>query len=138
MNIDQCFRNGLLRRTQPSPRSVEKSLSMSLRFIGSAEENLEMKNHGLVLFCSYTSMFHAARAILFRDGIKERSHICIAIYVGETYPQLKDLARMLDVYRMSRHTSIYSLDAEGDENDARLSLIDARSFYGSVVKFLGK
>ncbi len=33
----------------------------------------------------YNAFFHTARALLFRDGIKERSHFCVARYIEEKY-----------------------------------------------------
>jgi len=55
-------------------------------------------------------MFHAARAILFRDGVKERSHECIPIYLNERYPELERIANTLDSHRRFRHNAIYGLD----------------------------
>jgi uncharacterized protein (UPF0332 family) len=139
MNVDDCFRKGLLRRTTPSPGAVEKSLSASQDYIEAARQNMDIGNHGLVLFCAYTSMFHAARAVLFRDGVKERSHACIGIYLAETYGNARELAvlaPLLDTYRMSRHTTLYSLDAEEDEEDARQAIEDAIHFRERIVDFL--
>jgi len=96
VRIQDCFKEGLLKRTTPSKQYAIKSLENSLMYIQDAKENLTLNNTNLVIFCSYTAMFHAARALLFRDGIKERSHLCIVSYLKETYPQLKRLANQLD------------------------------------------
>jgi uncharacterized protein (UPF0332 family) len=34
---------------------------------------------------SYTSMFQAARALLFHDGVIEKSHACVVAYLREHY-----------------------------------------------------
>ena len=128
MKLEECFKEGLLRKTEPSIEKAKRSLEVSGEFIEKAKDNLKIKNYGIVIFCSYTSMFHAARAILFRDGIKERSHICIVSYLREKYSELRNLVNMLDSYRKSRHTSLYSLDYLIDEKDAEEAIKDAEIF----------
>jgi len=81
-------------------------------------------------------MFHASRAILFSDGVKERSHICIKIYIERTYEKLNGLMKMLDSYRMGRHAAIYSLDAVGSDEEAQQAIDDAIYFNKELVQFL--
>lgn len=91
-----------------------------------------MNNNNLVIFCSYTAMFHAARALLFRDGIKERSHICTVSYLRETYPRLRRLANQLDVYRRNRHNTLYALDFLISDDEAHQAIKDAEIFYKQI------
>jgi len=30
-------------------------------------------------------MLHSPRALLFRDGVKERGHLCVVVYLKEKY-----------------------------------------------------
>jgi uncharacterized protein (UPF0332 family) len=57
-------------------------------------------------------MFHAASAILFRDGVREKSHYCIARYL-EKYVEEKlfeeEWVFLLDRIRDVRHTDQYSI-----------------------------
>ena len=77
-------------------------------------------------------MFHAARALLFRDGIKERSHLCTVSYLRETYPRLKHLANQLDSYRRNRHITLYGLDFLISDDEARQAVKDAELFYKQI------
>ena len=77
-------------------------------------------------------MFHPARALLFRDGIKERSHICTVSYLKETYPRLKRLANQLDVYRRNRHNTLYALDFLISDDEAHQAIKDAEFFYKQI------
>lgn len=81
-------------------------------------------------------MFHSARAILFRDGIKERGHECIPVYLREKYPQLETLANILDSYRRFRHDAIYGLDFAIDDREAKVALDSAKEFL-EVLSDLG-
>lgn len=132
MRLRDCYKEGLLRKTKPSKKYAAKSLDTSLNHIENAKDNFEMKNNNLVLFCSYTSMFHSARALLFKDGVKERSHICIVSYLKEKYPELRRLSNQLDAYRRNRHNTLYSLDFLISENDAKQAIDDAKEFYKQI------
>jgi uncharacterized protein (UPF0332 family) len=81
-------------------------------------------------------MFHAARSLLYRDGIKERSHLCVIAYLQETYPNLKTLALQLDTYRRNRHNSCYALDFLVSDNEAVKAIEDAQSFYQKIQKII--
>jgi uncharacterized protein (UPF0332 family) len=83
-------------------------------------------------------MFHAARSILFRDGIKERSHLCVISYLQEEYPELKKLANQLDIYRRNRHNTLYALDFLITEDEAHQAINDAEQFYRQIKDILDK
>jgi uncharacterized protein (UPF0332 family) len=61
-----------------------------LEHAGKAYEN-GLYDASLVL--AYTSMFHAACALLFRDGIVEKSHVCLIEYLRDTTPDAEGWAR---------------------------------------------
>lgn len=82
-------------------------------------------------------MFHAARAILFKDGIKEHSHVCIPIYLKDAYPELESYANVLDTYRIYREKVAYGLDIEVLEIEASNAIENAGEFVKimrSVIK----
>ena len=138
MRVKDCFKEGLLRKTKPSNQYAIKSLDTSLSYIQNAKDNLKMNNNHLVIFCSYTAMFHAARALLFRDGIKERSHLCIVSYLRETYPRLKRLANQLDTYRRNRHNTLYALDFLISNDEAHQAIEDVELFYEQIKNIIGE
>jgi uncharacterized protein (UPF0332 family) len=128
----------LLKKTKPSKQYAIKSLETSLKYIENAKDNLKFKNSNLVIFCSYTAMFHAARSILFQDGVKERSHLCVISYLQETYPQLKRFANQLDTYRRNRHNTLYALDFLVSDDEAQQAIEDAEQFYRKIKEIIDK
>lgn len=136
MNLDECFKEGLLQKTEPSIEKAKKSIENAEFYLTDAELNFKMQRNHLVIFCCYTSMFHAARALLFRDGIKERSHICLIKYIKEKYPALQDFAILIDSYRRSRHSAIYGLDYRVPEIDAKSALEDTKKFIREIKKLI--
>jgi len=138
MKLAECFQKGLLKRTSPDTENSARSLKLSMNNIEDAIANLSIHRYRVVAISSYSAMFHAARAILFRDGIKERSHECIPVYLKEKYPELETLANILDSYRRFRHDAIYGLDFVMDEEEAQAALDSAKGFLEKIRLFMGK
>jgi uncharacterized protein (UPF0332 family) len=136
MKLAECFQKGLLKRTSPDMENAARSLKLSMNNIEDAIANLSIHRYRVVAISSYSAMFHAARAILFRDSIKERSHECIPVYLKEKYPELETLANILDSYRRFRHDAIYGLDFVMDEEEARTALDSAKEFLEKVKIFI--
>ena len=132
MNLEECFRQGLLKRIAPDVENAKKSISESMRNISDAERNLKIGCHNVVVMLSYAAMFHAARGLLFRDGIKERSHACIPVYIRAKYPRLEKFANILDSYRMLRHRTLYGLEVLIDRLEAEEALKAAKEFVEGI------
>ncbi|PWB55329.1 MAG: HEPN domain-containing protein [Candidatus Methanoperedenaceae archaeon] len=113
-----------------------RSLELSKSNIEDATENMSIHRYRVVAILSYTAMFHASRAILFKDGIKERSHECIPVYLKEKYPELEILANILDSYRRFRHDAIYGLDFAIDEKEANAAMDSAKEFSEKIRNFI--
>lgn len=93
---------------------------------------------------AYTSMFHAGRAILYRDGVKERSHYCIYAYLREKYSGKIEPRYFseLNLLREQRHRTMYGdegvrlKEVEGEEAEGAVEA--AGKFLGVVRRELGK
>lgn len=136
MKLDDCFRKGLLKRIPPDMENAHRSIELSASNIEDADENLRIHRYRVVIVSSYTAMFHAARALLFKDGIKERSHECVPKYLKEKYKDMGMYANVLDTYRRFRHSAIYGLDVVLDEDEARTALNSAKEFLSIVERII--
>ena len=134
MNVNDCFKKGLLKRNDFPEKIIGKEIENSKKHLKNASQCLEEGMLDLAVVSVYTAMFHAARAILFKDGIKERSHICVMIYLKEKYPDLAEYATIFDNYRRSRHTMLYGMDVEVIEDDAKLGIEQAEEFISKIEK----
>jgi uncharacterized protein (UPF0332 family) len=134
--IDDCFRKGL-RRTDPDIDSAKRSILTAKKNLKDAEAVFGVQAYSSTIISSYEAMFHAARAVLFMDGIKEHSHVCIPIYLKDVYPELESYANVLDTYRIYREKVAYGLDTEVLEEEARDAIENAGEFVkvmGSIIK----
>ena len=101
-----------------------------------AKDNTALKNYDITIVAAYTSMFHSLRSILFKDGLKERSHVCLLVYIKHAYPELLGIANSVDVYRRFRHTALYGLDTTASREEAESSIEVAGETLISVKKLL--
>ena len=132
MNMEDCLKKGLLRAHYFSKETVEKEMENAIRHLDNAERNYEFDMMDVAIVSSYTAMFHAARALLFRDGYKERSHVCLVVFLRERHPETREFAELFDIYRRNRHQSLYGIDYEPLEDDAKAGIDIAREFIDTI------
>jgi uncharacterized protein (UPF0332 family) len=129
--ISDCFERGLLRNVDPSGEKAEASLVQAREWVTEAQKGLEIGAVRSALMAVYMGYFHAARAVLFRDGIREKSHYCIGVYL-ETYVINNRLEEewviLFDHMRGLRQADQYSLDARPTEQEAVQAIENAGRF----------
>jgi len=140
MGIRDCLEKGLLKKSETSKDKIDSSLLISSDFLEKAKGNMKMRYYNIAFTLAYSSMFHAARALLFSKGYTERSHMCLVLFLKEEYkssPEIHNLLEVLDAYRVSRHSVQY----EGEyvsEVDAKEAIKDAGYFLDVATKELKK
>jgi len=141
MNTKDCFKKRLLRRSAPDLLKSEKALDISQKKLERAYELFENGFYEEVIVTSYTSMFQAARSLLFNDGIIEKSHICVVLYLYEKYSSKlgRNKISWLDAFRVERHESFYGLEnSEIESEDAEGALEKNEKFIETVCLILEK
>jgi len=140
VKLKECFEKRLLRRERPDFEKSRRSIEVAETKLNEAEKALSHKLFDATIILAYTAMFHAARAILFKDGIVEKSHICIIEYLREKYVNTGKLSEatvnILDTLRIDRHETLYGLEAKTNETEAKYSLEKAREFLATVKKLI--
>ncbi|MBL7168037.1 HEPN domain-containing protein [Candidatus Bathyarchaeota archaeon] len=105
-----------------------------------AEKALRAGLPDATVILAYTAMFHAARGVLFRDGIVERSRVCLIEYLRERYVKTgrmsEALINTLNTARVDRHEALYGLETRSSEREAKHSLRRAEEFLSMVKTIL--
>lgn len=134
--LSDCFERKLLTNTSPSTGLARKSLKQAELFLTDAEDLIKIGKERMAIIALYNAFFHTARALLFKDGIKERSHFCIARYLEEKYVYKKllnaNFLNYLDTLRDARHETQYSLDITEIEIDLGAAIGICREFMKAV------
>ena len=136
----ECLKQGLLRKIPKSRQKAKNSIETAYKWLEEAEKNLASGSFNSCLLSCYLAMFHSARAILYRDGFREKSHACIARYLEEKYVKKgllkRELIELLDHHRELRHQDQYGLEFFASEEDCKQALETAESFFAEMKKLI--
>lgn len=113
--LDECYERGLLRKVRPSAKKAAGSLEQARIWLHEAHITLQAGAHRSALVAAYMVYFHTARAILYRDGVREKSHGCILLYL-ESYAHRglidHSWVEIFDHIMSLRHEDQYQLGPE--------------------------
>lgn len=139
LSYEDCLKKGLLRKIPSSKDKAFRSLEKAQRWLGEARATLAGKAFNSSVAASYLTMFHGARAILFFDGYREKSHACVARYL-EQYVKTNKLeptwVDLLDHAREVRHEDQYDLGFFATAHDAEKSLVSCEKFLRRMKRLL--
>jgi len=141
VNLRDCFRKRLLRRDKPDVKKGLRSLEIASAKLEEAERALKSDLFDAAIILSYTAVFHAARALLFKDGIVEKSHVCLAEYLRAEYVRKGKLraalVNTLDSLRTERHEIIYGLETKSGAREAEFAVRKAQEFLEAAKETFG-
>lgn len=139
LSYEDCLEKGLLRKIPPSKDKALRSIEKAKKWLEEARNTIESKALNSSISASYLTMFHAARSILFLDGLREKSHACVARYL-EQYVKRGRLEQnwvdLLDHNREIRHDDQYNLSFFATKEDAERALRSAVDFLSRMKQLL--
>ena len=130
-----CFEKNLLKKTFPQIDLARKDLKQAEFFLKEAEELLELNKEQMAALALYNSYFHISRSLLFKDGIKERSHYCIARYLENHY-KLDKFINSFEVIMSIRHNVQYATEKIEIEEDLSEFIDICHQFLTEVEKII--
>jgi uncharacterized protein (UPF0332 family) len=93
--LEKCFRRRQLEKVEPSHTKSQLSLKEAYKWLNESLKNIKSSAYSSAQLSIYLAFFHAARSVLFRDGVREKIHYCIGIYL-EGYRQRGFFKRKVD------------------------------------------
>lgn len=133
-----------VKKIMPDIKRAHNSLTMAEHKLHRAEADLDTGSYEEAMLAAYTSMFHSARALLFKDGYKERNHYGLCIYIREKYSGIIEMKYIneLNALRTIRHKIIYGDEdiniREVQEAEAESAIKLAKGFLVVVKKIIAK
>lgn len=111
-------------------------------FLNEALDLLNLKKKEMASIALYNSVFHAARSLLFKDGVKERSHFCVQKYLEEKYEKTsllsKDDIALFDIIRGIRQEVQYGVSKIKFEENLPELYDKAEIFIQKIGKIIAK
>lgn len=139
LEFERCLKQRWLVAMPEARYLVEKELEVARSDYAEAEAGYKRGSYKWSTIQSYYAMFHAARALLYSRGYREKSHYCLSVamrhlFVGEG---LLDEALIddLDDARALREDADYRADFS--EAGARHNLEAANRIIARVAELLG-
>ena len=138
ISFDECIKQGLLRKVPPSKRQAEEQLKKAKVLLDESKKAIEANLPNAAMMSAYTAALNAGRAVLFRDGYREKSHACVARYLEAKYAKQIGTSRisLLDEYRDRRHKTLYSGEYYPTLEEAKRVVSFAEEFIAKVGKLL--
>lgn len=140
MKINELVEKKQLIRQKISVQQVQGSLQLAERFLERAKGNLKIDFWDVAFLMAYQSMFHSARALLFKNNLKERSHAAMISALKELYSknaELMEFLNFLSSCRMSRHAIQYD-GSLCSKTDAFEIVKDAEKFLAKLDEILNR
>lgn len=139
MDIEECLKKRLIRKINPSNEKSNSSIKIAESKYKKAKELFEANFYDESIISAYTSMFHAARALLYKNGYQEKSHYATYIYLNEKYSNLipKELINSFYHYQLDRHEILYGFEKkESNRRDAKEAILNAEEFLNKIKEIL--
>lgn len=137
--MEDCFRKGLLRRVEPSLTKSKDSITEAREWLSEAMKNKASEAYKSAISSLYVAIFHSARAVLFRDGVREKSHYCVGVYLEKYVDEgvlEEDWILIFDRIRSVRHTDQYSFQTHPSKEEVDSGIDIARKFVDRMEKLL--
>lgn len=132
LSFKNCIDKGLLRKIPVSEDNALRSINKAESWLKESEKTLKGEAYDSSVMSSYLVMFHSARAVLFFDGYREKSHACVARYLEDRYVNRNKLEKkwvdLLDYHRAMRHENQYDLSFYSSKEEAQKAIESAETF----------
>lgn len=137
--IKNCFLRRQLLKVEPSKIKSERSIQESNKWLKESIKNIEGCAYSSAQLSTYLVFFHAARAVLYRDGVREKSHYCIGIYLDSYQNQgllEEKWVILFDRMRNTRHSGQYSFQTEPTKEEVESGIKSAENFLKRIIELL--
>lgn len=138
MDIGYFFKERKLRNIPVDLEKSKKSLEIAKSKLEEAKKLFSADFYNNSILSVYTSMFHASRALLYKDGIQEKSHYAVYIYIKEKYSDKipKNLLNSFNNLREERQEILYGFEEDVLKEDVEDAILNAEDFLEKVKEIL--
>lgn len=123
-DFEKCLQNRRIVKQDYAEHLVDGELAVGKKDLKRAKLTFEEGDYKWATIPAYYSMFHAARALLFKKGYREKSHFCLkaaiqALFVDEGIMD-KEYVDDFDTTMLLRETADYKDDFSKEGAEAAI------------------
>lgn len=117
---------------------VMKELSMAKNDLLDAKAGFDNQRYKWSTIQAYYAMFHAARALIYSRGYREKSHYCLAIALGALFvdENLMKVQTVRDFINAMNLREAADYEAEFSQSGANATIASAERFIHKAVAIL--
>lgn len=139
--LQDCFEDRKLRKIKPDLLKSDQSLKAAQEKYKEADEIHKAGFPKMAVVLAYASMFHAGRALLYKDGIQEKSHYCLVQYIRENYVWTgkldQEIITTMDHFREERNDVFYGFSPPGiTDEEAKNGMEVSKSMIDKVKNII--
>jgi len=79
MDIEECIKEEFLKKIKVDKKLIQKEFDEAKYDLGRSKDALEENDFKWSIIKTYYSMFHAAKAVLFSLGLREKRHFVVGV-----------------------------------------------------------
>ncbi|PIZ00482.1 hypothetical protein COY62_02340 [bacterium (Candidatus Howlettbacteria) CG_4_10_14_0_8_um_filter_40_9] len=138
-DFEKCLKNRRIVKQDFTDSLILPELEDSRSDLLRAQKTFDEPDYKWATIQAYYAMFHAARALLFSKGYREKSHVCLkyaiqALYVDEGLLDQR-YVEQFDVTMLLRETADYKRDFS--KQGAEVAFNSAKDFLAKTEEILG-
>lgn len=131
VEFEKCLKKNRLRVSIDAKSWAKKELEEALKDLNEARSGFERESYKWSTVQSYYAMFHAARALLYANGYREKSHYCLRIAIEFLYVESGEIPQnMIDAFEVAKELR------ENADYEARFSENGAKKLIAAAEKWL--
>jgi len=138
--FEKCLEHGKIKRFAKAKILVSSELKLAAEDLRTAKSSFDEENFKWATIQAYYSMFHAARALLYAKGYREKSHYCLIEAIRDFYVSKNllnfEFVEALKLGKSLRENADYYGDFSADGAEGMIE--SAADFLKSARKILRK
>ena len=132
-DFEQCLESRKIISFARGRRLVKKELSVARSDLSDAKAGYENERYKWSTIQGYYAMFHAARALIYSQGYREKSHYCLAVALKALFVE----ESKMDAQLVRDFLNAMNL-REAADYEAEFSQSGAKAVIASAEKFIEK
>lgn len=122
-----------IRLSSDAKRHIMKEYEAAQHDLKEALAGLERESYKWSTIQSYYAMFHAARALLYAKGYREKSHYCLRVAIEALYVETNELPQnMINAFEVAKELR------ENADYESHFSELGARKLVAAASDFINR
>ena len=135
----RCLENKKIIPFARGKNLVKKEFSVARSDLSDAKAGYENERYKWSTIQAYYAMFHAARALIYSQGYREKSHYCLAVALRALFVDegTMDAQLVRDLLNAMNLREAADYEAEFSQSGAKAAIVSAEKFIVKAITILG-